>query len=260
MKMVSDGCRELRRAGRGVQWATSLRVLIYVLCAFVVVPPARADEVADLKSADYLAAEAVDLRALLGDPPAADSATTRVEIAELLLRQEARTPEQVARAQAQEKLTVYAFAPVLGAQFNATNLPVTDKFLNRVGSNSSRISGGAKKIWKRSRPFQVDPRIQPVVKTQSPSYPSGHAVRGYVWAVVLGELFPDRKELLLARAREIGEDRMVAGVHYPSDIEAGRKLGLAIAEKMLASPMFQQDLAAARREVAAAPGNSAKLP
>jgi hypothetical protein len=42
---------------------------------------------------------------------------------------------------------------------------------------------------------------------------------------------------------------MIADVHYPSDVEAGRKLGLAITEKLMASEAFQKDLAALRDEV-----------
>jgi len=47
----------------------------------------------------------------------------------------------------------------------------------------------------------------------------------------------------MERARQIGWDRVIAGVHYPSDIAAGRVLGLAIGEDMLASPDFKAELA-----------------
>ena len=67
--------------------------------------------------------------------------------------------------------------------------------------------------------------------------------------MVLGELFPAKKAELLERAKEIGLDRMIAGVHYPNDVEAGTKLGRAIGEKLIASAAFQKDAETARQEI-----------
>ena len=77
--------------------------------------------------------------------------------------------------------------------------------------------------------------------------PSG----SYVLAAVLGELFPDKKSALMARADAVAQSRVVAGVHYPSDIEQGKVLGQAIMTAFLANPAFQRDLAAAKSEIAA---------
>jgi len=44
---------------------------------------------------------------------------------------------------------------------------------------------------------------------------------------------------------------VLGGVHYPSDVAAGRILGNAIADKMLANPEFQAALAKAKAECAA---------
>ena len=45
---------------------------------------------------------------------------------------------------------------------------------------------------------------------------------------------------------------MICGVHYPSDIEAGRTLGSAMVARLHADPAFTADMAAAKRELAAA--------
>ena len=52
--------------------------------------------------------------------------------------------------------------------------------------------------------------------------------------------------------RQIGWDRVLIGKHFPTDVHAGRMLGKAIVRELLASPAFQQDLAAAKAEVQAA--------
>jgi acid phosphatase (class A) len=46
---------------------------------------------------------------------------------------------------------------------------------------------------------------------------------------------------------------VVCGVHYPSDVEAGRTIGAAVVARLHAEPAFQADLAAAKVEAAKAP-------
>jgi acid phosphatase (class A) len=140
---------------------------------------------------------------------------------------------------------------VLGPSFKADALPVTDAMLKKVSADAATVIGQAKAIWDRKRPWVVDERITPCIpKPADASYPSARTVRSHVWATVLGELFPAKKAELLAAADQVAKNRVEAGVHYPSDIEAGKKLGLAIAAKILATPAFKADLAAAKAEVA----------
>ena len=53
----------------------------------------------------------------------------------------------------------------------------------------------------------------------------------------------------MERGREIGWDRVIAGLHHPSDIVAGRVLGQALAEAVLADPKFHDDFAAMKKEL-----------
>ena len=96
------------------------------------------------------------------------------------------------------------------------------------------------------------PRAVEHEKPTDYSYPSGHSTRGTVYAQVLAELFPEKREALVAKGRETGWLRVQGGVHYPTDIYAGRVLGQALARDFLASASFQADLAAVKAELAAA--------
>ena len=58
----------------------------------------------------------------------------------------------------------------------------------------------------------------------------------------------DSRAELMERGREIGWDRVIAGVHRPSDIAAGRTVGEAITNALLDSKEFQQELAATKAE------------
>ena len=58
-----------------------------------------------------------------------------------------------------------------------------------------------------------------------PSYPSNAAAVGMAATLVLGHLFPPQAERYLGWAREFGESRLWAGIHFRSDIEVGWELG-----------------------------------
>ena len=56
----------------------------------------------------------------------------------------------------------------------------------------------------------------------SPSFPSGHTTYGYMGALLLAELVPDRFQRMVARAAEYGNDRIIMGAHYAMDVLGGR--------------------------------------
>src|SRR5207248_9493882 len=63
----------------------------------------------------------------------------------------------------------------------------------------------------------------------SPSYPAEHAVAAGAASEVLAYLFPDRAQFYRDQAAEAARSRIVAGVNYPSDVEAGMALGKKVA-------------------------------
>lgn len=65
---------------------------------------------------------------------------------------------------------------------------------------------------------------------------------------MLAEAATDRAPALLAKGREYAESRVVCGVHFLSDVEAGRSIAAAVIGRLNADPVFQRDSEAARRE------------
>ena len=57
-------------------------------------------------------------------------------------------------------------------------------------------------------------------------------------AVILGTMVPEKRAALFARAADYGQSRIIVGVHYLTDIDAGRSAGTAIAALLLATPAF----------------------
>jgi acid phosphatase (class A) len=225
---------------------SSLSVLLFFsLAAFAQQPGApqpASDYYVDLK-ADALAP-------ILSSPPAQNSEVQKAELAEMHRIEQARTPAQVAAAQKDEKDTsIFLFRNVLGEKFRAEELPLTAALSEHV-HNDGWAANMVKEIYKRPRPYQADTTLHPVCGTtpHPNSYPSGHTLAGYLEAFTLIEIVPEKRAEILARAEDYAHNRLVCGVHFPSDLAGGRDLAYTIFGAMLASPRFQSELAAARAE------------
>ena len=81
------------------------------------------------------------------------------------------------------------------------------------------------------RPHQLDTSIVPLFAVPPfPSYPSNHSTFSAARGEILAYLFPTRAEFARAVAKEGGDSRIWAGIHYEMDNAAGVKLGKAVAE------------------------------
>jgi acid phosphatase (class A) len=192
----------------------------------------------------------VDLKALLPDPPANDSATTKQEIELILQKQKARTPDDVLRIKREVHLDIFLFDTVLGPTFQNEDVPVTAAFFKKIDDTIRPVVMSAKKYWDRPRPPKLDKRVKPPIDLpKNASYPSGHSTFGNLNALVLADLAPDLRDPLLTRGAQIGDDRIIAGVHYPSDVAAGKKLADDLYALLKASPQYQADFAKAKAEM-----------
>jgi acid phosphatase (class A) len=203
----------------------------------------------------YIPPQKLDAVAILPAPPAAGTAVALEEWAELHRIQEQRTEAEVEHAQADDRdESIFAFANVMGSWFQRAALPKTAALSDRVKANESPIVNPAKNFFKRPRPFIADATIKPVCKADPNrptdySYPSGHGVTGYLEALVLASLVPEKRDALLSRADDYAHSREVCGVHYPSDEVASKAVAYAIFALMQQDPKFQADAETAAREL-----------
>jgi len=210
-------------------------------------------------SPSFLSKTTIDPAKLLPPPPLPKSGENKAELELLIRLQGERTAAEVARVQSEANLTVAAFQSVLGPWFTSEKLPYTMELFRKIGHDAVFYSNVGKDQFNRKRPRFEDSRIQPVLSgLNGPSYPSGHATLGMLYSVVLAELAPEQREAFFERGREIGWDRVIGGVHYPSDVIAGRVLGLAIARAILADPAFRREFAQAKTEFDAVRGQCAR--
>ncbi|MGA3066397.1 MAG: phosphatase PAP2 family protein [Tepidisphaeraceae bacterium] len=205
------------------------------------------------KQLNFLAPSALNVMRLLPDPPTLNSEEGGAEIDTLLHLSRHRTDAQKARILNEDEFSVFTFADVIGPWFTADNCPKTAAFFDKVIGDTKIFTNIAKKHWARPRPYISVPTLQTFgQREKSDSYPSGHSTRATVCAEILAQIFPDKRTALLERGRQIGWDRVIGGLHYPSDIAAGRVLGHALVKEFLASPEFNSDLAAVQAELQSA--------
>lgn len=110
-----------------------------------------------------------------------------------------------------------------------------------------------KNLINRARPDRTCSGLpRTVIPTPGhPSYPAGHAAQAYTAALLLATLFPDTPTVstsLLGAAARVADNRVVAGIHFPSDCEAGRQLALKFVPLLLSQSAFQQLLSDAAAE------------
>jgi acid phosphatase (class A) len=234
--------------------------LVLAACATTATEPASAPASASTQPTHPATAERnpavqVDAVVFLPPPPEANGA---LELAERTIVRGPWTAER--RRQALEDNAIDPFAAfdsVLGANFTRANFPATYAVLDRAGRAAGYAGDPVKFLYRRSRPFVSDGAITPCIPNDerlraSFSYPSGHAALGFGWALVLAELVPSRADAIIERGRDFTWSRVVCGVHYPSDVEAGRTVAAAAIARLHADPDFQRESAAARAELAAA--------
>jgi acid phosphatase (class A) len=195
--------------------------------------------------------------ALLLPPPPKDDAPAAVEGRAELHRIAAsqRTPERLAQARRDDDIEdVRSIADVLGPAFSLERFPATAKLFADLRNEDSVAAKQAKAFFKRERPFLNDPDLDVCDDRhdRQNSYPSGHATMGYAAAAVLANLMPGNAQVILARASDYSESRLICGVHYRGDIEAGQVLGNVLVARLMTKPAFVAEVEAARAELTAA--------
>lgn len=209
------------------------------------------------KLTGYLTAGEIDGESVIGPPPAAGSPRAQADRAIYLeTRKQAGTPRWSQAIEDNDLWNggaVHRYACVLGEQLNARATPRTYRLMQRVELDVRTVGTPPKDHYNRARPLIGDD-LPVCVKREdwmrtNASYPSGHAMTGWAWGLILGELEPAKLGPLMDAGAAIGDSRVICGVHYQSDVEAGRKLGAAMVARLHADPAFLRDLAAAKAEL-----------
>lgn len=149
-----------------------------------------------------------------------------------------------------------AFNSVVDGKIHPEISPSLYKILKKTCQDGIKSTRGPKQFYERPRPFMVNhlptltPQDEDILKEDG-SYPSGHTAVGWIWALILVDLFPFYSYEVLERGRQFGISRNICNVHWHSDVLAGRTCGAAVTSRLYECPEFLDDLHTAKRELAA---------
>ena len=110
------------------------------------------------------------------------------------------------------------------------SLDISKKDIKKIVKESVKFIMELKYHYNRPRPFQVaefyniDLNGTTLDSMKTPSYPSGHAIQGYLIGEYLSFKDPSNSEEYLGKGNDIAESRIVAKAHYPSDRDYGKQV------------------------------------
>jgi acid phosphatase (class A) len=197
------------------------------------------------KNSHYLPESGIQVESILAPPAPEGSQDDKYDLDAVLALQRRRTAADCARAQAEKGVSLEALFGGPNGTLSPDEVRRFTPFFDKIAVDAAYFAVVAKNKWNRPRPHNR-PGVKRCVDLLIPnqgSYPSGHATIGQVYARVLSKIDPKREKAFLAQSKEIRRNRLVGGAHYPSDVEAGKKLGDAIADRLFKNEKFLADLA-----------------
>ena len=207
----------------------------------------------------YLSPADLDPATLLAPPPPDGSEQQKAEVAEVLRMQQAASKERLDQAVWDDRHeSSELWIPTLGPiGFDLTKLPATAAMLDAVLAERDAAADVVKVYYGRRRPWTFNQDIQVCEAagkngSQVRAYPSGHGTLAYAQGIILARLMPSKGQVIMARAEDFAESRMICGVHSRSDIRASAVLGTTIGTLLLHNVAFQPLLDGARAELSAA--------
>lgn len=230
-------------------------------------PPTAQAEIGEMREGSgilngYLGAQRLpNSAALLPPPPAEGSAAAMADLEAYQMTRALKGTARWTQAQADNELkfpqAIHSYSCALGVDITEAGTPHLYTLMRRTLTDAGFSTYGAKQMYQRTRPFALleeescVPHEEEMLRGDG-SYPSGHAALGWAWGLVLAELAPEKADALLQRGYDFAESRMVCGVHWRSDVEAGRVMGAATVAKLHSDPVFLAQAKLAQAEIEAA--------
>jgi len=113
------------------------------------------------------------------------------------------------------------------------NVEYPEELVNELLKSSAGIILDLKYHYNRPRPKQLAKEYGMSIggielesmSSDSPSYPSGHSTQATLIANYLANKYPLHRGKFLKLGRDIARSRVIAKVHYPSDVAMGEMIG-----------------------------------
>lgn len=176
-------------------------------------------------------------------PPAISSPEFKATLTEVRTISDGRTYEQLRIAQYWEGLSG-AFSA--GRWNDTARQAISERGLGEAESartlalvhmaswDAQAACHDSKYVYWVPRPTQLDPDIRLAIGVPNhPSYPSNHACISGATGLVLDAQFPDARGRYFEMAKQAGESRIYAGIHYRIDVDEGNVIARKVAARAI---------------------------
>ena len=159
-------------------------------------------------------------------PPANDSRKTKEEIEGMIDNINNLSDEQKSQYLNTDDDTSYYIKQYMSNE----DLDWDSKDIEKITDSARHIGRHFKNKFMRPRPYQLADELGmnmkyfKTVTSESPSYPSNHALQARTVAQYYASIYPEHRSQLMQAAELSGQGRVDAGIHYPSDKMAGYQL------------------------------------
>ena len=152
--------------------------------------------------------------------PLAPAPITQNDIDRMLILAVTERPEALGEIIQQDQNLQLSWLQLL--MMDASTHPCTFLLMKLAARVGETMMMHLKRQYTRPRPSQLSPNLfPPVVVPGHSSYPAGHALLARLTSKILDEVVPGRTGALMELARRVGFNRVIAGLHYESDCDAG---------------------------------------
>lgn len=202
--------------------------------------------------------EIPDASKFLSGPPDQTSVEYLKDYSKYVWGKTQRTTEdgKEAAADMNYQLSTYinAFSPLVGLTISKSNTPNIYLLLDYIMTYGQKALEAAQGDFSFSlRPYakfkesSLDPAYDSKYSDIT-SYPSNYAFMGWLTALTLVEICPDKQNSILKRGYNYSPNSVISGLNWDSDAEAGRLLACAMTALLHNHSNFNNMIKSARKE------------
>jgi hypothetical protein len=181
--------------------------------------------------------------AVVGLYPGLGTLDAQGELAIVAWLQQARTQTDVTRTLGESHPSLGCWTNVLDRTFAVADYPMTEALLQEAQADLLPVLSSLQTTFARPRPSVTYPSLTPAIPVEATfSYPATHAAVGALYAQIIAQFQPVNREAIVERGNQIGTDRVLTGVQWPSDADAGKRLGKAFATYWISMPEHRQQI------------------
>lgn len=165
----------------------------------------------------------------------------------------ARGPTAMAHMGRTPEVMCKVMAEVMGlTNISKEATPAMERLLHRAYRTGEQATTMAKRKYNRQRPFVLmgegSAWYAPDAQDNTGSYTSATTAAGWAVGLVFAEMWPPLQNDILRKAFQFGEDRVISGSNFQSDVEGGYLCGAAAIAQAHNNTKLEEDIAAARQE------------